>query len=63
MRDDENLVATLKPACDGLVDAGVVVDDTPQYMAKEMPVIVPPPEPGPRCWLVVQFTNLAKESA
>lgn len=38
-RDEENLVATLKPICDGLVDAGIVPDDTPQYMVKRMPAI------------------------
>lgn len=38
-RDDENPVATLKPFCDGLVDAGVVPDDTAEYMTKLMPRI------------------------
>ena len=39
-RDEENIVATLKPYCDGLVDAGLVPDDTPQFMVKHMPRIV-----------------------
>lgn len=38
-RDDENPVATLKALCDGLVDAGVVRDDTNEFMVKHMPVI------------------------
>lgn len=38
-RDEENIVATLKPLCDGLVDAEVVEDDTPQFMHKLMPEI------------------------
>lgn len=38
-RDSDNLVATLKAVCDGLVDAGVVADDTPAEMEKVMPVI------------------------
>jgi len=38
-RDEENIVATLKPLCDGLVDAEIVPDDTPQYMVKRMPQI------------------------
>jgi Holliday junction resolvase RusA-like endonuclease len=38
-RDAENPVATLKALCDGLVDAGIVPDDTPEYMVKHMPVI------------------------
>lgn len=41
-RDEDNLVATMKPACDGLVDAGVVDDDTRLYMTKVMPIIDPP---------------------
>lgn len=38
-RDAENPVATLKPFCDGLVDAGICADDTPDLMTKHMPVI------------------------
>lgn len=49
-RDTDNLVATLKPFCDGLVDAMIVPDDTPQYMAKPSPAICykPDVEPGIR---------------
>ncbi|MBC9953261.1 hypothetical protein ICM05_01180 [Leucobacter sp. cx-42] len=36
-RDDENPVATLKPFCDGLVDGGLVPDDTAEFMVKLMP--------------------------
>ncbi|MER7078151.1 MULTISPECIES: hypothetical protein [Bacteria] len=39
-RDADNLVPTLKACCDGLVDAGVVADDTPELMTKHMPEIV-----------------------
>ena len=48
-RDADNLVPTLKAACDGLVDAGLVPDDTPDQMTKHMPVIEPPQReaPGP----------------
>lgn len=38
-RDEDNIVATLKAACDGLVDAGVAADDTPAHMHKPMPHI------------------------
>jgi crossover junction endodeoxyribonuclease RusA len=38
-RDEDNVVPTLKALCDGLVDAGVVPDDTRRYMVKNMPVI------------------------
>lgn len=34
-RDADNPVATLKALCDGLVDAGVVPDDTPDWMTKK----------------------------
>lgn len=40
------------PLCDGLVDAGVVPDDSPEYMRKAMPRIAAPEYPG-RLWLVV----------
>lgn len=33
-RDTDNPVPTLKALCDGLVDAEVVPDDTPEYMHK-----------------------------
>jgi crossover junction endodeoxyribonuclease RusA len=56
-RDADNLVPTLKALCDGLVDAGLVADDTPHYMAKAMPVIDPPPAAGPRCWLTIEVTE------
>jgi len=54
-RDVENPVATLKPLCDGLVDAGVVPDDDPYRMDKLMPVIHEPIAGEPaRCWLVIE---------
>lgn len=38
-RDEDNIIATAKPLWDGLVDAGVVDDDTSEYMTKLMPRI------------------------
>jgi Holliday junction resolvase RusA-like endonuclease len=38
-RDIDNLIASLKSTYDGLVDAGVVPDDTPGYMVRTMPEI------------------------
>ncbi len=52
-RDPMNLTATSKPAIDGLVDAGVVVDDDSAHVHELTPEIHFPPEPGPRCWLHV----------
>jgi crossover junction endodeoxyribonuclease RusA len=48
-RDPDNLVAALKPAVDGLVDAGVVPDDTYEYVRRDMPIILPPAKLPPHC--------------
>lgn len=56
-RDAPNLTTTQKPAVDGLVDAGIVPDDTAAYVTELMPVIVPgtrAPSWPRRLWLVVQ---------
>ncbi len=53
--DVDNAVPTLKAACDGLVDAGIVRDDVPALMTKNMPVV---DHPGPaRLWLDVEITR------
>jgi crossover junction endodeoxyribonuclease RusA len=39
-RDEDNLMPYLKALCDGLVDAGVVADDTNVFMKKMMPEII-----------------------
>jgi crossover junction endodeoxyribonuclease RusA len=41
-RDADNLVPTAKPCVDGLVDAGVIPDDSPAYVDHRMPVIDEP---------------------
>ena len=41
-RDADNLAPTLKAMCDGVVDAGLVPDDTPNFMTKVMPIIDEP---------------------
>ncbi|PXY20517.1 hypothetical protein BAY59_31355 [Prauserella coralliicola] len=62
-RDADNLVPTLKAACDALargsrrdwVGLELVPDDTPKHMTKNMPVI----HPGPgdrRLWIEVEIT-------
>lgn len=53
-RDADNLVPTLKACADGLVDARLVDDDTPDLMVKLMPVIHAPDGPA-RCWLEVSW--------
>ncbi|MGP9724803.1 hypothetical protein ACT3SZ_12395 [Corynebacterium sp. AOP40-9SA-29] len=52
-RDEDNLIATAKPLWDGLVDAGIVPDDTSAYMTKLMPKIHPPSPDGPGLWLTI----------
>ena len=41
-RDPDNLVASYKPAIDALVDAGVVDDDTQDYVERVWPIICEP---------------------
>lgn len=55
MRDPMNLTASSKPAIDGLVDAGLVPDDTDEFVHETTPVI----HLGPgqrRLWLEVEVT-------
>ena len=53
-RDADNLVSTFKACCDGIVDAGVVPDDTPDLMVKLMPRIVPAAKGQPGAlWLEI----------
>jgi crossover junction endodeoxyribonuclease RusA len=59
-RDAPNLTATSKPAIDGLVDAGVVPDDSDRYVTEVMPVI----HNGPgdrRLWLTVEINVSAED--
>lgn len=58
-RDAENVVPTLKALCDGLVDAGVVRDDTPDLMTKHMPVIqYQPKEENPTPHMVLRVSQI-----
>ena len=41
-RDPDNLVASFKPAVDALVDAGVVPDDTEEFVERVWPRILEP---------------------
>ncbi|TDP29814.1 crossover junction endodeoxyribonuclease RusA [Nocardia ignorata] len=68
-RDTDNLTATAKPLYDGLasggktlVGYGLVPDDTPEFMAKNEPVIHAPVKgEGGRMWLEITYT--AEEEA
>jgi crossover junction endodeoxyribonuclease RusA len=37
-RDTDNAMGSLKSVYDGIVDSGLVPDDTPEYMERKMPV-------------------------
>jgi crossover junction endodeoxyribonuclease RusA len=55
-RDASNLVPTQKPAVDGLVQAGIVPDDTAEWVTEHMPKL----HPGPgkrRLWLTVEVAS------
>lgn len=55
-RDADNLSPVLKAACDGLVDAGLVTDDTPDLMTKLMPAIHPVEKgQGGAIWLTIEI--------
>ena len=60
-RDADNLVATLKPAIDGLRDAHVIPDDDPSHLDWSAPRIHPPslPDRPPALWLVITPTGEA----
>ena len=53
-RDPMNLVATLKPCEDGVVDAGVIPDDTPEFSLPTVPVIDPPTGKRGRLYVIVR---------
>jgi len=64
IRDEENPVPTVKACADGLVDAGVVIDDRPEFMEKPMPVIHEASSVSglkPRLWLVVEVLDVSPE--
>ena len=41
-RDEDNMALLLKSLCDGLVDAGIVRDDAPEFMGKKCRIEVAP---------------------
>ncbi|MFF0816615.1 hypothetical protein ACFYVR_15910 [Rhodococcus sp. NPDC003318] len=56
--DADNIAPVLKAACDGLVDHGLVPDDTPQWMTKHMPVIAPAQKgAGGAMWLELTWED------
>lgn len=59
-RDSGNYVATHKAALDGLVDAGVVPDDSPEFVEERMPYLHEPDGSKRwKWWLVVEALEAA----
>lgn len=67
-RDTDNLVATLKPACDALAAGtskhpgyGLVPDDIPSHMSKPEPIIHPAEKGQPgQLWLDITWNQGAR---
>lgn len=57
-RDPSNLMPTQKAGVDGLVAAGVVSDDTPQFVTEDMPAVLLPNGGERGLWLLVESTPL-----
>ena len=38
-RDPDNMIASLKPAIDGCVDAGIIKDDSDKHLLYKMPIL------------------------
>lgn len=62
-RDPSNLMPTQKSAVDGLVVAGVVPDDTPEFVTEEIPAVLWPDGGERGLWLVVESTPLESVEA
>ena len=63
-RDSDNPVLTAKACFDGIVDAGLVPDDTPEHMVKLMPIIHPAIKGEPaKCWLEIRKGTVAEIAA
>ena len=64
VRDEDNIIATFKPAADGIVDAGLVPGDHSSHMTKLMPMIHPAIKGEPaKCWLEIQAGTIQEIAA
>lgn len=59
-RDTDNLYPTLKACCDGVVDAGVVPDDTPEFMDKPQPQIIYVPKEIIQAHVELHITDIGE---
>lgn len=63
-RDSDNPVLTAKACWDGIVDAGIVADDTPDLMQKLMPIIHPAIKGElAKCWLEIRKGSIIQDAA
>lgn len=53
-RDADNLVGTLKPCIDAMVDSQIVPDDSPEYVTWSQPIIDPADHSDPHLYLVIR---------
>jgi hypothetical protein len=60
-RDEGNAIQALKPAVDGLVDAGLFFDDSHRYVEYGKYVRVDPQDAGGRSCVVLKFEILHDE--
>lgn len=63
IRDESNLMPTMKACVDGLVDAGVVPGDDKRYVRELMPRIVEPPVKGWRLYLKITDLGVTESEA
>ena len=56
-RDTDNLFATLKPAVDGLVDAGILADDNTEIVKKLSVLIKNPSKNQPQLAILLQLSS------
>jgi crossover junction endodeoxyribonuclease RusA len=53
----ENLCPTLKACIDGVVDAGVVPDDAPEYVKRTMPEVAPVDRANSGVFLLLELSD------
>jgi len=54
-RDDDNPTPTIKALADGIVDAGIVPDDSTKHMRRN-PTVIDEPSKNPGMWLIIETT-------
>lgn len=62
-RDPSNLMPTQKAAIDGMVDALVVLDDSPEFVTELIPQLLDPTPRRWRLWLEIDSTPTLRRSA